>query len=458
MVGTPFARIVARVRDGFSSAVLGTTSPTVPALRGGLSLPIRAAFTAGSLALSIVIAFAFRSAAGPLAVFFLFPALMIAGLFGAAPLAALSLTIAALVSALFFTNGMQTLFFSLAMALQAGIALVLRELFRESRRWGVRYRSLLDTVSAGFVVSDMMGQIQRPQPEFERVIGMKWPDYAGMGWLKAVHPEDLKIGPGEPGVKDNILRRTVRLRDPDSNDWRWYQFRSVAVPGLDGKPEELISVLFDVHKQRLSQEEREIQAGEMRHRWKNLMTVISAMATSSQPHGDTNVEAYVKKLLGRLNALSAAGDHAIAAANQSIDIGGIVRTTLAPFMEENSNRIVIGGPPCLISESTSGALALGIHELATNALKYGSLSVPKGTVHVRWSVADLSEGERIAIEWIEKDGPPISKPARDGFGTRVIRFIPARERNGSVELDYRPDGLLCKISFVRGKSKDLAAE
>jgi two-component sensor histidine kinase len=456
MVKTPFAHIVARIRDGFSSAVLGTTSHTVPALSGGLSLTIRAAFTAASLAVSIAIAFAFRPAAGPLAVFFLSPALMIAGLFGAAALTTLSLAVAIGISALFFTDGLQTLFFALAMLLQTGIALVLRELFRESRRWGVRYRKLLDSVSAGVVVSDLMGQILRPQPEFERVIGMKWPDYSGMGWLKAVHPDDLKITLGEPGVKDNILRRTVRLRDADSNDWRWYQFRSVAVPGREGKPEELISILFDVHKQRLSQEEREIQAGEMRHRWKNLMTVISAMATSSQPHGDRNIDAYVRKLLGRLNALSAAGDHAIAA-SQSIDIAGTIRAALKPFIEENSQRIVIDGPQCLISEATSGALALGVHELATNAIKYGSLSVPEGSVHVHWRIADLAQDERVTIEWREKDGPPISKPARDGFGTRVIRFIPARERNGQVDLDYRPEGLHCTIGFSRQKMGIAAA-
>jgi two-component sensor histidine kinase len=194
----------------------------------------------------------------------------------------------------------------------------------------------------------------------------------------------------------------------------------------------------------------------MRHRWKNLMTVISAMATSSQHHLDLHIHAYLRKLDGRLNALSAAGDHAILA-NQSIEIAGTIRAALAPFIEENSQRIVIEGPPCLISEATSGALALGVHELATNAIKYGSLSVPRGSVHVGWSITDLAEGERVTIEWQEKDGPSITKPARDGFGTRVIRFIPARERNGQVNLDYRPEGLLCTISFLRQKM-GIAAE
>jgi two-component sensor histidine kinase len=118
---------------------------------------------------------------------------------------------------------------------------------------------------------------------------------------------------------------------------------------------------------------------------------------------------------------------------------------------------VIDGPPCLISEPTSGALALGVHELATNALKYGSLSVPEGSVHVHWTIADLADAERVTIQWQEKDGPPISQPARDGFGTRVIRFIPARERNGRVDLDYRPEGLRCTISFLR-PTMGIAAE
>jgi PAS domain S-box-containing protein len=450
-VTTPIERIVARVRDAFSSAVLGTTSAAAPALSGGLSLRVRTVITSVALVASAALAFGFLPFAGPPSVLFFFPGLMIAGIFGGVALTAISFGVALALSAAFFIkteNGF--VLFSTATALQSGIALVLRELFRESRRWGVRYRTLIDSVSSGIIVSDPMGQIERPQPEFERMTGMRWPDYAGMGWLKAVHPDDLQIGKNEPGVRNNVLRRTVRLKSAKGDDWRWYQFRSVAVPGREGRPAELISILFDIHSQKLAQEERDIQAGEIRHRWKNLMTVITSLASSSQPDGDAAVESYVKKLLGRLHALSAAGDHAIAS-NRAIDIGGIVHATLVPFMEEDTSRFSIVGPHCLISESTGGSLALGIHELATNAIKYGALSVPDGKVAIRWAMSSVDGGEAVTIEWVENGGPPAHKPNKESFGTRVIRFIPARERNGRVDLDYRPEGLACRITFVRDR-------
>lgn len=448
---TPFPSLASRIRDRFSSSVLGTTSPAAPALSGGLSLKTRGAITAASIAIAIVLAFAFRGIAGALAVSFFFPALMMAALFGASVPTAISIIVVVALAAIFFTSALGTIVFALALILQSAIALAMRALFRESRRWGVRYRRLIDAVTAGIVISDQMGQIHQRQPEFERLIGMRWPDYAGMGWLKAVHPDDLMIAPGEPGVRDNVLRRTVRLRDPGTNDWRWYQFRSIAIPGRDDQPEELVSVLFDVHRQRLAQEERDIRAGEMRHRWKNLMTVIHAMATSSQPAGDDAVAAYVRKLLGRLNALSAAGDQAIASPS-AYDIGSAVRATLSPFIAENPPRIEIEGPPCLVSEATGGAFALGVHELATNAIKYGALSDPRGTVKVCWHIDDLGRDEQVTFEWIEKDGPPVGKPGADSFGTRVIRFIPARERNGKVDIEYRPQGLYCRVTFVREKT------
>jgi PAS domain S-box-containing protein len=456
-VKTPFARIVASVRDSFAADVLGTTSADAPALGGGLSYASRAAITFAYLLVSIGAAFVLEPTAGAFAALLFFPPLMIAGIFCGALTTAICFVAVLAVAIGFFTQGMETAFFASALFIQSCLAVFLRALFRESRRWGVRYRTLLSGVTSGVIVSDLMGQIQHRQPEFEKVLGMPWPDYAGMGWLKAVHPDDLRVSDNEPGVKNNVLRRTVRLRDPQSNDWRWYQFRSVPVPQAEGEPKELISVLFDVHGQKLAQEERDIRAGEMRHRWKNLMTVITALATSSQPDGDTAVEAYVKKLLGRLHALSAAGDQVLAS-KALIDLGGVVRATLAPFIVDNGPRIAIDGPPCAVSEPTGGALALGIHELATNAIKYGALSVQTGSVKVLWSIETVDAGERVTIEWIEKDGPPAAKPNIESFGTRVIRFIPAREKNGKVDLDYKPEGFSCRISFVRDKQATLAAE
>lgn len=119
-------------------------------------------------------------------------------------------------------------------------------------------------------------------------------------------------------------------------------------------------------------------------------------------------------------------------------------------MEERSSRFLLSGPDLYLSEATGGTLGMAIHEMATNALKYGALSNDHGTVSVRWSAQPLAEElEKITVEWKERDGPQAAAPSREGFGTRLIRSVPARERSGEVDLQYHPDGLYCRIAFVR---------
>jgi two-component sensor histidine kinase len=127
-------------------------------------------------------------------------------------------------------------------------------------------------------------------------------------------------------------------------------------------------------------------------------------------------------------------------------------------MEEGSRRILTKGPRVALTEQTGSALALAIHELATNAIKYGALSVPEGMVSVEWQRSDLGNAEQISIEWIEAGGPPVTKPDRESFGTRVVRFVAAREKSGNVDLDFREEGLCCRISFLREKRRVEAEE
>ena len=453
----PFVHIATRIRDSFSNAVLGTTSRVTPGLSGGLSLARRAEITFGSLALATLLAVGARPLGGDMAIAFLYPALMVGGIFGGLELALFSLAIAFATSVILMPHGFGPLWFVFAGALQVGGALLLRELFRESRRWGVRYRALLKGISAGVIVSQGDGQILRPHPELEPLLNMKWPEYKGFGWIEGVHPEDLHVGAAEPGVRGNVLRRTVLMHDPETGDWRWYQFRSVPLMGENGKPKELVSVLIDVHNRKMGEQQRDIVTGEMRHRWKNLMTVITALAQSSQPEGDEAVAEYVDKFLSRMNAVQAAGDLAFKA-DGDMDVGSVIESTLAPFKQPDTPRFMFSGPRIRISETTVAALALGVHELATNAIKYGALSVPEGRVSVNWQVADAGRVEKVLIEWIERGGPPVSEPLEESFGARVIRFVPARERSGHVELDYRPEGLRCSISFLREKMRVEAEE
>jgi PAS domain S-box-containing protein len=435
------------LRDSFSARVLGTTSDAAPRLDGGLSRPARIAISVVTSAFAGVVAWL---VGGLLGLLFVFPALMIVGLFGGGVLSAVAL-VGAVFAASRLLAGEPFWIFVTAAAVQTLGALLLRLLFRESRRWGVRYRRLLNAMSSAVTVSDDQGRIERPHPELGRLIGMAWPDYAGARWLGAIHPEDrAKLVPQGPYRAVALQRAEIRLKEPHTGDWRWHLMR--AVPLLDERDEvaEWISILTDVHERKLSREQQDLVVGEARHRLKNLMTIIDSLVMSSRPRGplDPAVEEFQKRIVGRLHALSTASDLALAGNYTTMHAREVVEATLAPFLETDSARITVGGPDLVLNQATGGNLALGVHELATNAIKHGALRVPGGRVSFTWNATPAQGGRRVEMVWRESGGPPPVKPERAGYGTRVIAFIASRERNGSVAMEYPPEGYVCRIAFL----------
>ncbi|HEY0105175.1 MAG TPA: HWE histidine kinase domain-containing protein [Rhizomicrobium sp.] len=444
------------LRDRFASRVLGTTSPDIPGLGGGLPLITRLAAVVASLAVATI---AGRLGGGPFGTLFFFPALMLAGLWGGAALAAAAYGTSLLLAAGFFA-GADLPLFAVAAGIQTAAAVLLRLLFRESRRWGVRYRRLLSAISSAVTVSDGRGRIFWPHPDLARLIGLEWPSYRGTGWLASVHPEDrAKLAPSGP-FKDVALQSAeIRLKDPCSGDWRWHLMRAVPLLDARGEVEEWISVLTDVHERKLSGEQRDMVVGEARHRLKNLMTIIDSLVKSSRPRdADEAVMAFQKKILGRLHALSAASDLVLANNFSTMSAREVVAATLSPFLEAETGRLSFGGPDLQLREATGGSLALGVHELTTNAIKHGALSVPEGRVAFTWSVSPAREGRLVEMIWKESGGPPPKKPEKDGFGTRVIAFIPSREMHGKVAIEYPPDGYVCRIAFTMPDTVRVTAE
>src|ERR1700709_1977824 len=227
------------LRDRFSSRVLGTTSRSMPSLDGGLSRPGRLAITALSTGLAFLAPLAVGTPAGTL---FFFPALMMAGLFGGAELALPALVLGVAVAWRMFP-ALDLWVFGGGAGGQTLAALGLRVLFRESRRWGVRYRRLLSAMSSAVTVSDDQGRIGRPHPELEKLIGMEWPSYRGPRWLAAIHPDDQKLLlPQQPFKDATVQRAEIRLRDPKTGDWRWHLMRAVPLKDEKGEVEEWISI------------------------------------------------------------------------------------------------------------------------------------------------------------------------------------------------------------------------
>lgn len=206
----------------------------------------------------------------------------------------------------------------------------------------------------------------------------------------------------------------------------------------------------DVTARHRAIEQQNLLLGEMQHRVRNLATVIDGLARMSQPDDEPVVEAFVTAFLGRVRALLSTGELVVTSSTRQADLKQLLEGVVRPFIDPSkTSPIAIDGPPLPLSEHTAGSLALAAHELATNALKYGALSCPGGTVSITWSVESDPGGDRVRLEWKESGGPPLStQPQRQGFGSRVVRAAVSRERQGKTDIAFEPGGLLCRFEFI----------
>lgn len=394
---------------------------------------------------------------------FYFPAVMIVTILTGWEMGLISIAMSVVVSTwlfmapvmqvmpLTFSQSLTIASFVGAALLQTALAQWLRSVLKQMERNENRYRQLVNATTGIVWTTDAEGAVEEPQPGWLEITGVGWPGYRGHAWTASVHEEDRgKLVFDTWNIDPTGSYHTeIRIWHAPSSDWRWFGARAVPIRDQSGNLREWITTITDMHVRKLARDRREMVIGELRHRLKNLFTVIGSLAQSSRPRGEPAVDQFIAKLTGRLHALSAAADLVMARGRTSLELGDIVRATLAPFMEDRSSRIRIEGAMLELSEETGGAIALAVHELATNAIKYGALSVPQGKVALTWWHNLVPEGERVEIEWKETGGPDCAIPTHKGFGTRVINFAASREKSGEVMLDYPSDGLLCRIVFVK---------
>lgn len=272
-------------------------------------------------------------------------------------------------------------------------------------------------------------------------------------WTAFVHPDDLKRFPDHCARLRRIrtgetLSWEFRMRDVDGR-WRWFLRRDSLLSCDDsGAPLLIVGSSSDITEQKLAEQHKELLADEMRHRARNLVSIVQAIARMSRPRNQPEANKYIDTFMGRLLTLLNTGGIVLSSASRTADLETVVKTTLAPFESESTpRRIHLIGPSVSLSERTAGGLALAIHELATNALKYGALSVEAGIVTLTWSLAGHSGRRHFTLEWKESGGPSVSLPTTEGFGGLVIRQSVAHETDGLVTLNYLSDGLYCRLEF-----------
>jgi PAS domain S-box-containing protein len=214
------------------------------------------------------------------------------------------------------------------------------------------------------------------------------------------------------------------------------------VKDADGKIVGASKIARDITELKRDQELIATLAREAEHRSKNLLANALATVNLSQ---SSSPEGLKKTIVGRIQALANVCSLFVATRWIGAELSAIATQELAPYSEMNGNRTFINGPQTLLEPDAAQAIAVTLHELATNAAKYGALSTANGQVRLQWSHAP--DG-RLRLSWLETDGPAVEEPTRKGVGSRIIEQMIAQQQ-GEVRFDWRKDGLVCEI-ILRG--------
>ena len=206
--------------------------------------------------------------------------------------------------------------------------------------------------------------------------------------------------------------------------------------------------LTDITERKHADARQRLLVNELNHRVKNSLATVQAIAAQSLRGPDVSVEAR-ERFTARLMALARANDVLVAETWSGASLASLAAEMAGPHGD--AERISIGGPEAHLSPAAATAMALGLHELATNAAKYGALSTPEGRVSLTWDLQGEGAARRLKMTWRESGGPPVGAPGAPGFGTRLIERGLAAELKAQVRLAYEPEGLVFTLDAPLGE-------
>ena len=333
------------------------------------------------------------------------------------------------------------------------VMLVLASLFAERRDNEDRMRAIVNTVVDGIITIDDKGIVETLNPAAARVFGYSPEEVVGQN-VKMLMPEIYSRE--HDGYLSNYLT-TGHARMSGIG-------REVAAQHKDGSifPAELAvaemavagrrmftGVVRDISERKRADEHQKVLVAELDHRVKNVLARVSAVAMSTrQVSGST--DEFTRSLNGRLESMGTAHSLLSHSGWQDVDLRDLVRSQLAPYAT-NTN-VVIGGAEVTLNAAATQAISMVLHELATNAAKYGALSIPGGQVLVNWDFkTNEAATSMLKIEWRESGGPPVATSIHSSYGTNLIRDLIPHELGGNVDLAFAPNGVNCSIEILLGQ-------
>ena len=295
------------------------------------------------------------------------------------------------------------------------------------------------------------GFTNRRSPEYLRLHGLppESEHESHEAWVARIHPEDRERTEREfrDAVAGNSHRyeSEYRIVRPADGEIRWISATAEIRRDDDGKALRLIGAHRDVTERALGQRRQRLLINELNHRVKNTLATVQSVAAQSFRTSRTTQEA-AAAFEERLMALSRAHNVLTRENWEGADIREIVEGAAEPYAGPGG-RFRIEGANFRLNPQVALALAMALQELATNAVKYGALSRPAGSVQIAWSTGS-DRRDRLTLRWTERGGPVVRPPERRGFGSRLIERSLALDLGGTVELSFHPEGVVCTVEAI----------
>ena len=309
-------------------------------------------------------------------------------------------------------------------------------------------QAVMASMSEGLYTIDREGLLTSMNPAAERLFGWRFDELRGQSVHEKIHHHhsDTAFPAGECPLLRGIRAGESLTGQEDEfirSDGSYFPVVCSAAPVRDDAGVVGLVVVFrDITEQRRTEKRERTLAQEIAHRNKNLLAIIQAIVSRSLAEKRTPEEAR-NVIMQRLQA--------IAKSQTAIESGGFIGATLAEItrleFEAFSSRIEAKGPEVLLNPRAAQTFSMLLHELATNALKYGALSSPAGKVSVAWSVEPDDAREQFRFRWLEHGGGPVTPPTRQGFGSILIELM-AQDLGATARVDFARDGLRCEVDVA----------
>jgi PAS domain S-box-containing protein len=316
------------------------------------------------------------------------------------------------------------------------------------RRERAERRAIFNTVVDGIITIDHNGSMQTLNPAAARLFGYSLEEVVGRN-VKMLMPERYRRE--HDGYLNNYLTTgqariigSGRVVEGQRKDGSIFPLE-LAVSETDvGGRRMFTGVLRDITERKRVEEHQRLLLSELDHRVKNVLAEVAVVAASTR-QGSPSIDEFVRSLDGRIQSMAAAHDLLSQSGWQSVGLDALVRNQLTPYATETN--LAIRGPTVVLTTAEIQAVARVLHELATNAAKYGALSRFGGQISVSWKRKPNGHTTNLVLVWRELGGPPVVSEVRSSYGTNLIRNLIPHELGGTVDLVLAAEGVNCTIEF-----------